>query len=274
MGGRWKEGAGEMTNAEWRMTNGRRHRGAIFLENMAERSPGRALGLQKAVHRSLGDAPFLENMAERSPGRAPTLQKSVNRSPGDAPFLGNMAACGLGRAPPLQTTVNRSLGDAPDVQKAVDCGPGDGQCACGAVCGCRHQRRRFRAGGAFACSREGKMQKNHLRPHCPRLDGQISGGFIKKPQICHDFFKKLIKRPTTVCLSFLRDVRSQERSNGARRADKAVANIAVPLTIPVIILGLGLSLGFWRVQKIGSNPASHLPSILPLLCQHSQSFAL
>ena len=179
-----------MTKAEWRMTNGRRHRGAGFLENRVPCSPGRSPGLQTTVNRRPGDAPFLENMTECSPGRAPTLQKTVHRSPGDATFLETMVTRSLGRAPALQATVNRSLGDAPDVQKTVDCGPGDGQCACGAVCGCRHQRRRFRAGGAFACSREGKMQMNHLRPHCPRLDGQISGGFIKKPQICHDFFKK------------------------------------------------------------------------------------
>jgi hypothetical protein len=151
---------------------------------------GRAPALQKTVNRSPGDAPFLENMVPRSLGRAPALQTTVNRSPGDAPFLENMVPRSLGRAPALQTTVNRSPGDAPDAQKTVDCGPGDARRACGGVSGCRHQRRHFQAGGAFACSREGRMQKNHLRPYCPGLDGQIFGGCIKKPRICHDFFKK------------------------------------------------------------------------------------
>ena len=142
-GGRWKKGGGKMANAEW--PNGRRHRGAGFLENRAARSPG----------------------------RAPPLQTTVNRCPGDAPDVQKTVDCGPGRAPRLQTTVNRSPGDAPDVQKTVDCGPADARPACGGASGSHLQRRHFQAGGADACTREGRMQKNHLRAHCPGLEGRF-----------------------------------------------------------------------------------------------------
>jgi hypothetical protein len=170
-GGRWKKGGGKMANAEW--PNGRRHRGAGFLENRAARSPGRAPPLQTTVNRCPGDAPDVQKTVDCGPGRAPTLQTTVNRSPGDAPDVQKTVDCGPGRAPRLQTTVNRSPGDAPDVQKTVDCGPADARPACGGASGSHHQRRHFQAGGADACTREGRMQKNHLRAHCPGLEGRF-----------------------------------------------------------------------------------------------------